>query len=512
MNRDQRLLILVSDSNLRTQLFRSFERKGYSVITAQRIDEAKLLCSGDMVIDCAVIDESLPDGNGFEFAGHLHRMNPSIETICLTNETSMTHALKSSHFDSHFILRTSELSAILQLADQFLADHPRRHQVLNHRQTASRKASGQQIIGESESIRQVLDLVNRVADSDANILIFGESGTGKELIAKAIHAQSSRAQQPFVAINCGAIPAELLESELFGHIKGAFTGAIANRAGRFELADGGTIFLDEIGDLEASLQVKLLRVLQEKSFEPVGSTRTMSVDVRVIAATNVNLESAVEQGKFREDLFYRLNVIPISVPPLRERKTDIPLLVNHFVKIFNKKNRGISGFTTEALICLAQYAWPGNIRELENLVERLSILKGFGSVDLGDLPPKYRAGSKPNLKQASNAGSDLSHLTDIPDEGTDFNSAVDAYENSLILRALEKTGWNRNQAALLLRLNRTTLVEKIKKKGLKPPQGLENLQFANDYEPQQPRPTSSVESQNMDSYLPTHDSLINKTF
>ncbi|MEI7974200.1 MAG: sigma-54 dependent transcriptional regulator, partial [Bdellovibrio sp.] len=293
--------------------------------------------------------------------------------------------------------------------------------------------------------------------------ITGESGTGKELIARAIHYNSPRAQQAFVAINCGAIPAELLESELFGHIKGAFTGAIANRLGRFELADGGTIFLDEIGDLQPSLQVKLLRVLQERSFEPVGGSKSLQVNVRVIAATNKNLESSVDEKKFREDLFYRLNVFPISVPALRERPTDIPALLSHFVAHVNRtKNRKLTRFSPEALSCLVHYPWPGNIRELENLVERVSILKGQGQIEASDLPAKYRS----QIPTAADLGS-----LDVPDEGLDFNTAVDRYENALILRALEKTGWNRNQAASLLRLNRTTLVEKIKKKGLRPPGG-----------------------------------------
>ncbi len=226
------------------------------------------------------------------------------------------------------------------------------------------------------------------------------------------------------------------------------------------MADGGTIFLDEIGDLEPALQVKLLRVLQERSFEQVGSTKTIQINVRVIAATNINLEEAVENGKFREDLFYRLNVIPIHIPALRERKSDIPILLDHFTKLFQKqKGRGLSGFSAEVLQCLTAYSWPGNIRELENLVERLTILKGSGIVEIQDLPVKYKA--------IQTTAHEIGNL-DISDSGVDFNSAVDAYENALILSALEKTGWNRNQAAILLKLNRTTLVEKIKKKGLRP--------------------------------------------
>jgi transcriptional regulator with PAS, ATPase and Fis domain len=315
------------------------------------------------------------------------------------------------------------------------------------------------IVGQSDAITDVLNMIERVAQSDSTVLVMGESGTGKELIAKALHYNSNRSAKPFIPINCGAIPHELLESELFGHIKGAFTGAISNRVGRFEMADGGSLFLDEIGDMNPNLQVKLLRVLQERCFEPVGSTKTVFANVRLIAATNVDLEKAVEQGKFREDLFYRLNVIPIHIPALRERKSDIPILFHHFMDFFNRtRQRSLKGITSQALDLLVQYAWPDNVRELENLVERLAILKSDGIVDILDLPERYRR------VQLSNDPAQL----DIPESGVDFNSAVDAYENALITRALEKTGWNRNQAALLLKLNRTTLVEKIKKKGLRP--------------------------------------------
>ena len=308
-------------------------------------------------------------------------------------------------------------------------------------------------------------MVEKVADTDSTILVTGESGTGKELIAKAIHYNSNRNGKAFIPINCGAIPSELLESELFGHVKGAFTSAISNRQGRFELANKGTLFLDEIGDLSPNLQVKLLRVLQEKRFEPVGSAKTLESDVRIIAATNIDLNKAVKEGKFREDLFYRLNVIPINIPALRERKEDIPLLLQHFIDQYNNsKNIQISGVHPTALDRLINYSWPGNIRELENFVERVSILKREGQIELADLPIHFDnnlAGGRQRLP------------TDIPENGIDFNNAIASYENQLILNALNKTGWNRNQAALLLRLNRTTLVEKIKKKGLKPETGLE---------------------------------------
>lgn len=461
--RSSRVLIVDDESTLRTALFRALDRKGLSVVTANRIEEAKLLAQGDQALDLAIVDLNLPDGDGIELMGHLKSLYPSCEVIILTGHGSIESAVRATQRGAfHFITKPFNMDELLSLTEKALTHRKLQQENLQLRTELQRKRNFDQIIGTSEGIQDVMRMIERVSDSDSTVLVTGESGTGKELVARAIHANSPRVEQAFIAINCGAIPAELLESELFGHVKGAFTGALANRVGRFELADGGTIFLDEIGDLEPSLQVKLLRVLQQRSFEPVGGTKSVQVNVRVIAATNKNLEEEVAAGRFREDLFYRLNVIPILIPALRERRPDVPLLLGHFVEIFNRnKGRGLTGFSPEALDCLMAYNWPGNIRELENLVERLSILKGQGLIEVTDLPPKYRSASS-QLKATSLT------LGDIPDQGLDFNTAVDQFENQLILRALEKTGWNRNQAALLLRLNRTTLVEKIKKKGLRP--------------------------------------------
>jgi DNA-binding NtrC family response regulator len=457
-----RILIVDDESTLRTALFRVLDKKGYSVVTANRAEEAKLLSQGGSPIDLALVDMNLPDGDGIDFMIELKKMMPECEVIILTGHGTIESAVRATQKGAfHFITKPFNMDELISLTEKALTHKKLQQENHQLRTELNKKYQFDQIIGQSEQIKNVLSLVERVADSDSTVLVTGESGTGKELIARAVHYNSPRAHQPFVAINCGAIPSELLESELFGHVKGAFTGAIANRIGRFELADGGTIFLDEIGDLQPALQVKLLRVLQERSFEPVGGTKNIQVNVRVIAATNKNLEDLVQSSRFREDLYYRLNVIPVYVPALRERKTDIPLLFAHFMEQFNRsKQRKLSGISTEAMESLLNYPWPGNIRELENLVERLAILKGFGQIEINDLPVKYRSVRDSNLDLVS---------MDIPENGMDFNTAVDHFENSLILRALEKTGWNRNQAALLLRLNRTTLVEKIKKKGLRPP-------------------------------------------
>ncbi|MBC7690467.1 MAG: sigma-54-dependent Fis family transcriptional regulator [Methylotenera sp.] len=324
------------------------------------------------------------------------------------------------------------------------------------------------LVGESPAFQSIFKTIEKVSQTDSTVLITGESGTGKELIARAIHENSPRASRPLVTVNCGAIPAELLEAELFGHVKGAFTGATANRQGRFELAHGGTLFLDEVGELPLQLQVKLLRVLQTRSFENVGSSKTIEVDVRIIAATNRDLEAAVANREFREDLYYRLNVIPMKVPSLRERQSDIPLFVNHFVKQFNEKNSyTVEAPTGEIMDALLAYSWPGNIRELENLMERLVILKGQGSVDLGDLPHRIFqqfAESRP-AGADSLSGSEFPRMV-LPTAGLDLKTIVAAFENHLIDQALTRTSNNKNRASELLQMNRTTLVEKLRKRGM----------------------------------------------
>jgi DNA-binding NtrC family response regulator len=314
------------------------------------------------------------------------------------------------------------------------------------------------LVGESPEIQKVFRTIEKVSQSESTVLITGESGTGKELIARAIHYSSPRRAKPLVVINCGAIPGELLESELFGHEKGAFTGAHRTRIGRFELADQGTIFLDEIGDMSPDLQVKLLRVLQEQTFERVGSTRTVKVNIRVLAATNKDLVLSIDENKFREDLYYRLNVIPMRIPPLRKRKGDIPLLVNFFLTRLGGRRRQdrkrMKQFSPEALEAMVSYDWPGNIRELENLMERLSVLVEGDLIELSDLPDRIRGGHAP-----MGGGLIQSPLK----SGLGFNEAVDEFQRCLILEALNDTNWVKAKAAELLQINRTTLVEKIKK-------------------------------------------------
>lgn len=343
--RTARLLIVDDESTLRTALFRVLEKRNLHVITANKVEEAKQLGGADAQLDLALVDLNLPDGDGIELMTWIKSQHPGCQVIILTGHATIESAVRATQLGAfHFMTKPFSMDELVNVVEKALTQQKLQQENIQLKRELGRRASFDQIVGGSEEIQNVLSLVERVADTESTVLITGESGTGKELIARAVHYNSGRSDSPFVAINCGAIPAELLESELFGHMKGAFTGAIANRVGRFEMADGGTIFLDEIGDLEPSLQVKLLRVLQERSFEPVGSTKTVAVNVRVIAATNKNLEDQVAQGKFREDLFYRLNVIPISLPALRERRTDIPLLFAHFMDHFNKsKSRKLTG-------------------------------------------------------------------------------------------------------------------------------------------------------------------------
>ncbi|MEW6272454.1 MAG: sigma-54 dependent transcriptional regulator [Thermodesulfobacteriota bacterium] len=312
-----------------------------------------------------------------------------------------------------------------------------------------------QLIGEHPLMQQIRRLVSRVATTDVTVLVHGDSGTGKEVVARMIHAQSARADQPFIAVNCGAIPAELLESEMFGHERGSFTGAVAARAGMFQLAHGGTIFLDEVSEMSPALQVKLLRVVQEREVRPVGSDRSVRVDVRIVAATNKDLEREIAAGRFREDLYYRLNVVPISMPPLRERRSDVPLLVEHYLERHTRRHHreGVR-VTEEAMVHLWEYDWPGNVRELENLLERLVILCEGEVVRAEDLPPALRTfisrRAIPDVK--------------LSEAGVDLNSVVEEFENGLIRKALDRTGGNKQAAARLLGVNRTTLVAKLRRR------------------------------------------------
>ena len=332
------------------------------------------------------------------------------------------------------------------------------------------------LVGTSRRVQQVRQLMEQVADKDVSVLITGESGTGKEVVARNLHYHSTRRDKPFVPVNCGAIPAELLESELFGHEKGAFTGAITARVGRFELAEGGTLFLDEIGDMPLNMQVKILRVLQERTFERVGSNRTQSADVRIIAATHKNLENMIESGEFREDLYYRLNVFPIEMPALRDRVEDLPLLINELISRMEKEKRGSLRMNSAAIMSLCRHDWPGNVRELANLVERLAIMHPYGVIGVQELPKKFRYvddydENRPvedtGMPSAIPGLIGLDAPALLPVNGIDLKDYLSNLERQLIQQALDEASGVVARAAEKLRIRRTTLVEKVRKYGLR---------------------------------------------
>ncbi len=457
--------ILIADDDKKTRDFVTafLNYKGYQVFQA---------CDGQDALEkielnevhLVITDLMMPRVNGLEFVKKLKAMRPEMVIIAYSafgNFEMTSSLLKAGVF--FYLEKPFNLDELETHVKRGLEHQTLQSQSFKSRPSIRNRSRIQNIIGESENMLSLFELIEKVAASDSTVLIQGESGTGKELVAKAIHDLGSRNNKSFVPVNCAAIPDDLLESELFGHVKGSFTGAIATRLGRFEMADRGTLFLDEIGDMKPNLQVKLLRVLQNKELEPVGATRSKKVDVRIVAATNQNLERLVATKAFREDLYYRLSVIPIMLPPLRERKGDIPLLLDNFMVKFNANRQGkVKGFEKDALNILCHYEWPGNVRELENLVERLCIIKGSGTIAVSDLPEKY-VGRRPQ------AGSEPQAL---PDAGICLNSLVEEFENRLIMQALEKTGGNKKEAATLLNLKRTTLIEKLKKKKLLPGEAL----------------------------------------
>ncbi len=455
-------VLVVDDEELyRRALARILGRAGHEVHTARDGSEALGLLSRQS-IDLVLCDVKMPGISGIELVRQIHELKPDLPAIVVTGYGSAEKSVEALRAGAFWYLEKpfdqDHLDVVRRLVDQAIEHGRLRTENRQlHRQLAERHRFDN-FIGTSAAIQGVLDTIAKVADTDSTVLITGESGTGKELIARALHYNSRRANRMLVTVNCGAIPEELLESELFGHVQGAFTNAVSQRDGRFTVADGGTIFLDEIGDMSPNLQVKLLRVLQARSFEPVGSSKTIEVDVRVVAATNQNLEKAIAEGRFREDLFYRLNVLPIEAPPLRDRAEDVPLLIQHFLKrTAEEKDEPQAVVSEEALRNLCAYAWPGNVRELENLVERMVILSSGGEIGIEDLPEEVRR-----------APAAAATAPRVPSTGLCFSDVVADVERNLIEQALEHTGWNKNRAAKLLGMNRTTLVEKIRKRGLEP--------------------------------------------
>ena len=448
------ILVIDDDKGTRESLSEILNLDGYHTEIAENGQKAiKLL--GEREYDIILTDLKMPMADGLDVLKYIKRSNSVTEVIIFTGFGTIKNAVEAMKAGAYdYILKPLQIEE-MKIIIQKALEHKRlkAENILLRRQLKT-KYKFENLLGNHEKILEIFKLIETVADTDSTILIYGESGTGKELVAKAIHYNSNRQNKPLIPVNCGAIPEDLLESELFGHERGAFTGAIATRKGRFEIANGGTIFLDEIGEMSPGLQVKILRVLQEQEFERIGGSKSIKVDVRIIAATNQNLEEQISNKRFREDLFYRLNVIPINIPSLKERQSDVPLLTYHFIEKFNReKKRNIEELSPECMKILMNYNWPGNVRELENLMERIVILKGKGTVVPEDLPEKFLAARQDSFIPK----------IEIPEAGICFKSLVNEFEKKLIIQALDRSDWIKNKAAKLLNLNRTTLVEKIKK-------------------------------------------------
>ena len=463
MNLSAFILLVEDDDELRQVLKEFLESSGFHVTAAASAAQARdALDIGKF--DLGILDVRLPDGNGIELMREFRKSAPDMGIIIMTGYAEVDTAIDAVRLGaSDFLKKPFVLDEMLVRVTEFMKTRQlqKDNQALREQVRLTENLNG--FTGQCAAMHQLQETVKLLANSDSTILITGESGSGKEVLAKALHRTGSRSNKPLVSINCGAIPEELLESELFGHVKGAFTGAIQARPGRFELANGGAIFLDEIGDMSPKLQVKLLRVLQERCFEPVGSQQSIEVDVRVIAATHRNLEEEIEAGRFREDLYYRLNVIPLRLPPLRERGEDILLLANHFLNYFNsEKGSNITDLSNDTKQVLLSYKWPGNVRELRNLAERVCTLKREGIVEIDDLPSRMIS---EQARMEQNFQIDVDEVDNI-----DMKATVDEFENHLIQSALQRFNWNKNRAAKFLSMNRTTLVEKIKKKGISQPQ------------------------------------------
>ncbi|MBI5572413.1 MAG: sigma-54-dependent Fis family transcriptional regulator [Desulfomonile tiedjei] len=452
-----KILVVDDESSQRKMLKANLSLDGYEVVEAEDGSHA-IARVAEEFFDLVLMDNRMTHVDGIEALKQIKQISPGIPVIIITAYASVETAVQALQSGAHdYLTKPLDIDELRIKVQQTLEFWRLKEENILQKRRIENLFDASSIIGRSQTMKEVMERVAQVAPSEATVLILGESGTGKELIANALHQGSSRTDRRFIKVNCAALPETLLESELFGHEKGAFTGAIARRPGRFELADGGTIFLDEIGEMTLATQSKLLRVVQEREFEPVGSTKTVKVDIRIITATNRNLEEEVKAGRFREDLFYRLNVVPIPLPPLRERKEDIPLLVEHFLKVYNEKNgRNLQGFHPRALDALMRYAWPGNIRELENVVERSVILSRDDYVPFSELPLPVREAT---------GDSDVKEIR----EGLRPGMTIREMEKELIVKTLEENDGNRTRTARVLGITRRTLQHKLKEFGIDQP-------------------------------------------
>jgi two-component system response regulator PilR (NtrC family) len=450
----EKILVVDDEKSMRDFLSIVLKKEGYYVSTAGNGDEALKLLQTD-IYDLVLTDIKMPGADGLEILRTAKRTSPDTVVLMITAYASAEtaiEAMKQGAYD--YISKPFQIEEVKLIIHNALEQRRLKAEVLLLRRELKGRGGLQNLIGQGPAMQKVFDVVRKVADTKSNILILGESGTGKELVARAIHSLSSRRDKPFVTVNCGALPEPLLESELFGHMKGSFTGAYTNKAGLFEVANGGVIFLDEIGDTPSSIQVKLLRVLEDQEFRRVGGIQSIKVDVRIIAATNKDLERAVADGSFREDLYYRLDVIPILLPPLRERTEDIPLLARYFLDRFGQTSgKMVRQITPEAMRLLQSHDWKGNVRELENVMERVVALASGEVLDEQDFRDCLQ---KPALVKSP-------LTTELPGDGLDLDGVIGEYEKTMLRKALDRTGGSRREAARLLRLNMRSLRYRLQK-------------------------------------------------
>jgi DNA-binding NtrC family response regulator len=460
MSTQPSILVVDDEEIMREVITTLLEEEGYRVTSAATGEEGIEKVKED-ACDLVLLDLMLPAMSGLEALEEMILIDPDIVVVMISAYASIetaVEATKSGAFD--FVTKPFKNEELLLVVKNGLKKRSLEIENRQLKKTLKERHSFKNIVGKSEPMQQVFELITQVAPRRSTVLIAGESGTGKELVARAIHSSSPRSNHAFVAVNSGSIPSDLLESELFGHVKGAFTGAIASKKGLFEIADGGTIFLDEVGTVPLETQSRLLRVIQEREFRQVGGLKNIVVDVRIIAATNIDLKEAMAQQRFREDLYYRLNVISINLPPLRERKGDIPLLAEHFVRQFSKENDQPDCYLDPSTLkLLMECDWPGNVRELENVMERAVVLAPDEGRITQDLLPREILDS---------SSMDLGSLSSL-DNGATLKDLVLEYEKKLILTALQNADWSQKKAAILLRMNRSTLNEKLKRLQIKIP-------------------------------------------
>ncbi|MFZ3014684.1 MAG: sigma-54 dependent transcriptional regulator [Nitrospira sp.] len=456
----EKILVVDDEQSLREVLSIMLKRAGYAVTSAMDGEEAIELLNKE-IFDLVITDLRMPKIDGMEVLKAVKSASPETVVLIITafaSADSAVEAMKQGAYD--YLTKPFQVDEVQLIIRNALEKRRLTTENMLLKREMASQSSFAQLVGQSEAMQKVFDVVRKVADSKSNVLICGESGTGKELVARAIHYNSARSVMPFVAVNCSAVPETLLESELFGHMKGSFTGAIANKAGLFEVADGGTIFLDEIGDTTPTIQVKLLRVIQEREFRRVGGNHDVKVDVRVVAATNKDLEKAVADGSFREDLYYRLDVIPIRLPPLRMRTGDIPLLATHFLERFAKESgKPKPVISQEAMHVLLSHEWRGNVRELENLIERVV---AFATAELVTDVEVHGW-----LHRPATQSKHPTMLMDLTDEGLDLEGLINGIEKDLLLKALERSKWVKKKAARMLRLNTRSFRYRLEKYAIK---------------------------------------------